>query len=553
MRAQLLINWTIALHVMVVLALITAPYLYAARAGRADYVFGGFLLNPLDGNTYLAKMYQGWRGDWRFTLPYTAEPGEGAYIYPLYLLLGHFSRWAGLPLLLTFHSVRVLAAILLLLVLYRFLLAAECGQSTLIRLQNWAFTLLALGSGLGWLAFLFGKFTSDFWVAEAFPFLSAYVNPHFPLSLALLLWLLTIPEHKRWSDDQPIWLTSLGSLLLALLSPFGVVLALVVLAGLFAWELWPRLATRAWIAARPRPAQAEQGPSQAAMERRVLLARRLLGLSLGGAPWLIYIVWVMRIDPVMAGWNSQNITLSPPLWDLFVSLSPALFLVIPGAWHVFKRSERRGHFTARLWLVWLMISLALLYLPFGLQRRFMMGLFVPVVGLAGYGLARLAESLGKRARLVATTVLILSLPTNLLVLLAGVHGVQTHDPMLYLSSSEKQALEWIASSTPEDALILASPQMGLFIPAHTGRRVIYGHPFETVNAQNEEQAVTNFFSKMNQSEAEMFLGQRQVDYVFYGARERSLGHLPNPGDMVPVCTVGEVTIYRVSAKAGAAQ
>ena len=47
-------------------ALISASYLWAYQSSGNEYEFGGFLLNPIDGNSYLAKMYQGWLGNWRF-------------------------------------------------------------------------------------------------------------------------------------------------------------------------------------------------------------------------------------------------------------------------------------------------------------------------------------------------------------------------------------------------------------------------------------------------------------------------------------------------------
>ena len=67
----------------------------AVIAGGDTHVFGGFLLNPLDGNSYLAKMQQGASGSWRFTLPFTPEPGEGAYLFLFYLALGHLCRLTG--------------------------------------------------------------------------------------------------------------------------------------------------------------------------------------------------------------------------------------------------------------------------------------------------------------------------------------------------------------------------------------------------------------------------------------------------------------------------
>ena len=64
-----------------------------------------------------------------------------------------------------------------------------------------------------------------------------------------------------------------------------------------------------------------------------------------------------------------------------------------------------------------------------------------------------------------------------------------HAPEYYLTQDETAALNWLKDNTAADAVILAGPEMGLFIPAQTGRRVIYGHPFETVNAELEEENV----------------------------------------------------------------
>ncbi|MGW8250826.1 MAG: hypothetical protein ACWGO1_09310, partial [Anaerolineales bacterium] len=178
----------------VVLALaVILPYLYAAAAAGESHVFGGILFNPMDGNSYLAKMYQGFLGDWQFRLPYTADPGRGAYLFMFYLFLGHAARVLGLSLAVVYHATRVAGALIMLLAIYRFCTALLPDR----RLVVLAFVLTSLGSGLGWLALPFGAFTADFWVAEAYPFLSAYANPHFPLALGLLLWILTPPQFGK--------------------------------------------------------------------------------------------------------------------------------------------------------------------------------------------------------------------------------------------------------------------------------------------------------------------------------------------------------------------
>src|SRR3970282_1263171 len=103
-----------------VLFLNILPFALAVRAGGDQFVFDGVLLNPIDGHTYLAKMYQGYRGDWRFTLPYTADSGQGAYMNLFYLLLGHLARFTGLSFPLVFSLARILAGLLLLISLFRF-------------------------------------------------------------------------------------------------------------------------------------------------------------------------------------------------------------------------------------------------------------------------------------------------------------------------------------------------------------------------------------------------------------------------------------------------
>jgi hypothetical protein len=87
-------------------------------------------------------------------------------------------------------------------------------------------------------------------------------------------------------------------------------------------------------------------------------------------------------------------------------------------------------------------------------------------------------------------------------------------------------MNWISTNLLPDATILASPDMSLFIPAMTGRRVLYGHPFETVNAKAEKQFVIDFYSKrvfsQNNLETKETLQGKNIDYLFIGPRERDL-------------------------------
>lgn len=523
-------------------AAITLPYVVAAVAGGETHVFGGFLLNPLDGNSYLAKMQQGAGGTWRFTLPFTSQPGEGAYIFLFYLFLGHVCRWTGLPLLWMFHLVRVMAALGLLFSLRKFYDFIFVDQKTAWR----AFVLSTVGSGMGWLVFASGQMLSDFWVAEAYPFLASYANPHFPLGLTLMVWILML-GHQRGtrgqadgplSDHEVIPQTARGfsnnagqppaqgalrdgvktaalALVLGIVMPFGVVIVGMILFGLAVLELFHKRRVN-WLP--------------------------VLGVFVLGGAMILYQVWVTQADPVFFSWNQQNVTPAPPWWDILLAFSPALLLAVVGlAASVRRLSGDRVMILA----VWVVGAVVLISMPVSLQRRFLLGFYIPVAGLAAAGVSWLEQRGRFSGRRIFTVLWVLSLPTNVVLLMAGIFGAFGLSPMIYVSRAEDQAMRWLAEQ-PGECLVLASPQMGMFLPGHSGCRVMYGHPFETVNAAQEEMRVTSFYAgEMQSAAAAQYLQENQVDYIYYGSREANLGKPLILADLYPVYVSEEVIIFGV--------
>lgn len=467
------------------LLFVSLPYVVAAISATPDAPFGGFLLNPLDGNSYLAKMHEGWQGTWTFRLPFTAQPGEGSYLFLFYLFLGHLARWTHVPLLWMFHIARMICGGILVFTLARFFrwIFKDEWQA-----EN-ALVLAVFGSGLGWCAAIFGGLTSDFWVAEAYPFLAMYSNPHFPLALALALILFMRGKPQTFTQGV---VTALLSLLLAVIQPFGVVVVGITMAGLALWN---------WIVHR----KAEVEP--------------ILLVALGGAPMMLYQYWLTQTHPTLMQWNAQNLTPSPAVWDLAISLLPALALAVFGVIEAVKTSEE----PQRLLVVWLILGLVLMYLPIGLQRRFMLGLFIPTAGLAVAGLRTMVQDSRRRFRRWMMVVMILSIPTNVLILSSGIfEGIQRNS-QIDLRAGEITSFDWL-SSQPQDAVVLAAPETGLLIPAYTGQRVVYGHPYETVHAAEEEKFVTDFFRSGKWTPiTKQTLMQKGVTLIYVGSRERSLG------------------------------
>jgi hypothetical protein len=506
-------NRDIFIITLVILFILAFPFVLAIRFAGKDAVFIGFLLNPMDGSSYLAKMFEGWAGSWQFTLPYTAPVGHGAFLFLFYIFLGHLARWGNLPLLFVFHLARLVCSFFFLYTLFRFYQRLFPVRTDMLR--N-AYLLTAMGAGMGWLLVFFGKIPFDFWVAEAYPFLSMYSNPHFPAGMGLLLLaiiqLLEMPSLRRNLS------LLLCGLFIAIIFPFGLVLILALACGGIIWQ---------WFA-----------------EKRFDWSG-ILCIGLLGGPFLLYQFFVTLQDPLLSGWNLQNLTLTPNLGDVVLSLSPVLLFAIPGSIWLLRQKEFRGKAYLFLWPI---IGLLLAYLPVSLQRRFTFGLYIPLVVLAVYGIDAMRSRFpGWSKRALALTIA-LSLPTNFLLVASALLAAQHQTPLLYLTQDEAQAVAWIGENVPQDAVILASPQLSLVIPAWNGRRVVYAHPFETVNAVVQEQDVLGFFKEPAWTKTKVyFLAKNKIRYLVLGPREQALGEKQDVSSLILLKQFGHVAIYSVPA------
>lgn len=502
-------NKKFLLTLFVFLLLITAPYFYAIFTAPPGFTFTGFLTNFYDGHSYLAKTQQGYEGRWLFSLDYSPEISAGAFINVQYLFLGHLIRWlGGTNIVLWMHGFRVAMSAILAIALYDFMTHTFPEDETL----RWrAYWLSLFGAGLGWLLIFSDYFAMDFWVAEAYPFLSSYTNLHFPLGLALQLWLLR-PDESEPTLRDGITLT-LASVILAFVSAFSVPVVLAVWGGVFFLR---------WLASEnPWP-----------------IFWRGFWIGLGGLPILIYDYFAILADPGLSGWNAQNITVSPPVWDVLLSFSPALILALPGLYYAWHRKQIKN----QILISWVALCFVLAFTPFPLQRRFFIGYSIPLAALAVFGISTIVKQ--PRQRTAWLALFFLALPTNLILLLGSIFGAKSVSPQLFLYPDEKTAFAWLDEHAPADSLIFAAPETGTFLPAYTTSRVIYGHPFESLHAEAREQYLLDFYAgAVGQAQAERFFEEYQVDYLFFGPRELALGELDWLDEFEIVFEEGEVKIY----------
>ncbi|MEP7286650.1 MAG: hypothetical protein ABI947_12885 [Chloroflexota bacterium] len=499
-------RWVIIFSgLLVAITLLPYAWAFASDSPNDNWHFMGMLPNQLDGATYLSKIGEGARGDWLFTLQYTSEPHTGAAINEFYLLLGHLSRILGLSPLVMYHVARLVTGFVMFVSIY------HLGSVIWPRLRprRLFFSLLAVGSGLGWLLLTlsagfsggsdFNRLPTDFSMPESIPFYATFVNPHFPLTIALISLLAAtfIMVFRPGFDQQPTlsnggFSVVLISAALAVIQPQGLVPIMVTLVVYLAI-----LTVRT---------------------RRIpmLELNWIVLVILPTLPFLIYYLAVVRDNEAMRIWNAQNFTPSPPIWNYIVGFGLPLLVAIPGVWRAIRRFERDGD---RFMLIWLIVNVLLLYAPFNLQRRLAIGLIIPIAyfavrALEDFWFHRILPP-WRDAALVALFVFMI--PSNILTLGIPIFGVVNPAEGIkvgqILTSGHDEAIHWLNANAQSGDIILAPPLTSLWIPAYSDLRVVYGHPYETLNAKDKLPEVQAWYLGESDQECRTLLEKYAVRYV----------------------------------------
>ncbi len=505
-------------------ALAFVPFLWVAFSGASgsDWQFMGVLSNYRDGATYLSKMAQGMEGSWLVNFRHTPEPHPGVFIQVLYPALGQLARLLRIPPIALFHAARVVASLIMYMALY------HLGASIWMRLRTrrMFFLLVSFASGLGWL-FSNGDVTfPDLSIAEIYPFYSSLVNVHFPLSLACLALLasLLIIEFRPGAAGDPS--INNGGLLAGLLS--------FALSLLFPQALVPfGAAVAAYIAAFW-------------LQKRKITMRELrwlLVVVLPAVPVAAYYAAIVSYNPVVAEWNRQNITAAPSPLNFVLGLGVPLLIALPGIYRAIRRFEADGD---RLMLLWLAAMVVLMYLPTNIQRRFMAGMMIPIAYFATRSLEDFwFYYVNRRWRYRLLVVVIpLFIFTNFLLLVINFRIAVGP----FLARDYVVAFQWLNQNTSADDVILASEPVSVWVPSWVGSRVVYGHPFETLNAVVKEQQVLDWY-KGQTADCAALITEYGVRYVIAGPLEQELAQKSESRqtdcleNLTQVFQVGSVNVY----------
>jgi hypothetical protein len=532
----------LGLVTLVTLLLVEIPYLLAYSQESNGWLFTGMLWSAFDFAQYAAAMREGAASaSWLIHDHLTGEPHAAVFMYPLYVGLGKLAALIGLDFQIAYHLAEVVARATLLVAIYRF--AAAVFPS--VNRRRLAFVVVTFSSGLSvWLLLadavvpfmgeLHRLFTTELYLPDVSTFQTLFIAPHHMLGLALLLFALGT-YLAAWSDAgrRAPAATGLATLGLGLANPFSLVtLVSVILAHLaLMWLL------------------------RVGQLRRPLLA---LGLAwLAAAPFLVYSLLVFGADPFWGRvYVKQNVTPTLPFFSLVIGLAPVLVLTALGAPAMLWRP------TPARWLVvvFIMLSLALMYAPLGLgfQRRFAFGLqpmlaLVAAVGLEPFwqltGRDRAAQKPRRSPLLAFGLLLALFASTTCIYAFKLQMATRPTGPMgqdgAFQPVSLREPAGWLKSTMEPHDVVLAEALTANYLAGLVPGRVFAGHPIATVDYWEKEHTMRQFYLGDGEARSR-FLAANNIRYVVYGPHEHDKGALP-PSDprLEPVYATDEVLIYQV--------
>jgi hypothetical protein len=457
--------------------------------------------------------------------PLTPEPGAPRFFNLQWWLLGQLAFNTPLGPNLAYQLLRLLA-----IVAFAATLAWFCSL-TMRPVRARAFALVMCSSGFGWLLVVAKRWTGELHhplavqVAEANTYFSAMAFPHLLVAGALMLGVycaLFRAAEATNRGDRWRWLALIVALTLTLGFSHG-------------YDLLPTMAMPGALVAL-----------------LLLRQRRLPALTLpvaaivaGAAPPALYVLSLTRLDPTWRGVLSQYgnagvYTPPPPLLLVLLGLPLplALWQARPAAW-------RTGDSRQLFLRVWLLVGMALLYIPTDYQIKMLTTYQVPLCLLAAQTLRELGQGLVRRqagraaaGRLVArpatltAAVLALVLLTNIYLTAWRVLDLQRLRYPYYLTACDVRALELLGEVARPGQVVLSSPEVGVFVPVYSDARPFVAHWAQTLAFFARRDAATRAFAPTtSESERLAIVAEQGIAFVVSGPSEAALGALParSPG------------------------
>jgi hypothetical protein len=528
-------EWTFVIATIAAILFLTSlPFLYAYLTTPPDKQFMGIMVNVPDHAQYFS-WYRELAEANLSANKLTPEPNAPIFFNLMWWVLGRMGALLGVGYPVMYQFMRIAGAIFFLLLAYR--VCAWFLKDTLQR--RVAFLIIALGAGFGWVLIVL-KYTLtngelinplDVFVAEPNTFYSILAFPHFVAAALYILSFDLILRGQAKGQLRYAVYAGLWALFMGWQHAYDLFIVYAVL-GAYALLLFARDRKLPWY---------------------VIKATVIVGL-ISFWPGL-YSFLITSLDPVwkavLAQFDNAGV-FTPPLYRLPVLLGIPFVLAVFTVIADFVRMLRAKRTAVApapaeaarpsdndLFLKgWFLVSFVLIYLPVDFQIHMLNGWQVPIAILATRAVfdyiapfirrhsARANASRRPRRLDVALGALIvlLVIPTNIYLWAWRFVDLRRHDYPYYLHKEELAAMRWIEANAKGDDVVLSSLTIGQYVPMLTGAHAYLGHWAQTLDFFGKTQAVERFFAADTaELERQAILSAHDVDYVFVGPAERTLG------------------------------
>jgi hypothetical protein len=397
------------------------------------------------------------------------------------------------------------------------------GAIGLSRFQkSLAVWLCAFGGGFGWLVFVCERSgLIPVWPAATVdlsdaihPFTHIFANPHLSVSHGLsLLFLAAFATGERTGKVRWYAMAAGLAVMHALTRPYDLIVMYGVVPAFIVVEC---CVSRDW-------SWRKNGA-------------RLLPLIVC-APIVAYYAELFRFHPVFKFWASQGDVRTTPLpWQFWsFGLAGLLFLMRLGSIRRYPLSSSRERWLV-LWIAGVLFLMHGKSLPgMGLiPFSPVFGLMLPSVMLVvGACLLEPIERLWtnsptwRRMMLVAALVAMNALGSAVWYLKV-LHNL-AHFPDHYLSAAEYEAEKWLAGHAGKSDVTLSTLPSGNRLAREVSCRFVLGHWSVTPHVRQLSSRVDRYYSgALSDADALALLDELQVDWIYFGPRERALGKF-DPG------------------------
>ncbi len=486
-----------------VLALCALPYAAGFLAAPRGSVFLGALNNLGDTGQYLAAIRQGTEGRLLYVNDYTSTAVAPALIYPLYTMAGLLAAPLRLSPLVIYLALHAVAALALLVALWRLCRVAVSAQPRL------AFAVALLGGGLYFpVLLLSGMISLPFapvvlTAPELSLFATLLISPHGALGLAAELWAFA--SYMLWRHHglaRDLTHLAVAGLALGLCYPFGVavLLAVVGVDAALRYILPDRRLPVTWV------------KGHAPDSRLILALLPTLGLAL-------YYAALFHAPP----WGASNMVHLPPpdIAVLAAAFGPLLLAALPAV--LATRPATVSALPARVIVVWAVVNPLLLLAPLPQAGRLVSGWSVALALLAAVTLGGMRQAGARRA------VGALALSNVMLALFYLAVTWRAANPAYYAPMDETAAVQWLAAHAGPTDVVMASAGSGNLVVSMARCRVVVGQNFETFDWARAQRDAHDFYDTMTAPLSRAAIVRRQhVTLVMAGPYERALGGF-NPG------------------------